>query len=170
MTKKTIEHVAALAGSYQRNITAALGYVELGMFLDANEELEKIDTCHRDLPEVLVIRLQIYRALEKWALMQLVARRLAVNEPDKVQWTVLWAYATRRAESIEAAQRILLEAVERIPKAAIFHYNLACYECQRGDVEVAKARLQHAFNLDPKFRLKALEDEDLQPLWGTLAP
>lgn len=55
---------------------------------------------------------------------------------------------------------ILLEAVERIPTAAIFHYNLACYECLLGDAEVSKARLQHAFKLEPAYRMKALEDED----------
>jgi hypothetical protein len=63
---------------------------------------------------------------------------------------------------------ILLEAVERIPTAAILHYDLACYECLLGDVEVAKARLQHAFKLEPRYRLKALEDEDLKAVWETL--
>ena len=49
---------------------------------------------------------------------------------------------------------------------AIFqHYNLACYECLLGDVEVAKARLQHAFKLEPRYRLQALEDEDLKGGW-----
>ena len=57
-----------------------------------------------------------------------------------------WAYATRRAVSIDAARLLLLEAVERMPNAAILHYNLACYECQLGDLEVAKARLRHAIS------------------------
>jgi len=51
-------------------------------------------------------------------------------------------------------------------RGAILHYNLACYECQLGDLGVAKARLRHAFNLDDRFRAKALEDEDLEPLFG----
>ena len=77
--------------------------------------------------------------------------------------------ATRRAQSIEAAKRILLEAVERLPKEPIPHYNLACYECQLGELEVAKARLAHAFELEPKCRLMALDDDDLAPLWDSLA-
>jgi hypothetical protein len=36
-----------------------------------------------------------------------------------------------------------------LPKEPILHYNLACYECQLGELEVAKARLAHAFNLEP---------------------
>src|SRR5436305_1383609 len=85
--------------------------------------------------------------------------------PDNVQWAVSWAFATRRSDSIGAARLILLEAVEQIPTAAILHYDLACHECQLGDVEVAKARLQHAIKLDPRYREKALDDEDLEAVW-----
>ena len=50
----------------------------------------------------------------------------------------------------------------------MLHYNLACYECQLGEVEVAKARLRHAFKLEPRMRLMALDDEDLQAVWDSL--
>ena len=153
---------------FTKHITAAQGYIELGMFLDANEELELIDPEKRDSTEVLALRVQIYSALKKWELMQVVARVLALRDPDNVGWTVNWADATRRAECIDAARLILLEAVERIPAAAIFHYNLACYECQLGDVEVAKIRLEHALKLEPKYRIKALEDVDLEAVWNSL--
>jgi hypothetical protein len=48
----------------QKHLTAAQGYVELGMFLDANEELESIDPEVRHFPEVLAVRMRIYRSLE----------------------------------------------------------------------------------------------------------
>jgi hypothetical protein len=35
-------------------------------------------------------------------------------------------------------------------------------------VEVAKARLAHAFKLASKCRLMALDDDDLAPLWDSL--
>src|SRR4051794_22485509 len=105
------------AEPYEKHIIAAEGYVELGMHLDANEELEQLEPENRILPAVMAIRIQIYRALEKWELMQTVAKILALHEPGNVQWTVDWAYATRRADSTEAARSILLEAVERIPTA-----------------------------------------------------
>ena len=80
------------------------------------------------------------------------------------RWT-LWAFATRRAECIEQARIILVNAVERLPNFAIFHYNLACYECQLGDLLGAKARLERAISRDAQFRKLALDDEDLKPLW-----
>jgi hypothetical protein len=79
--------------------------------------------------------------------MQLVATRLALIDPDNAQWAVSWAYAARRVDSIDAARLILLNTVERSPEVAIFHYNLACYECQLGSLEEAKCRLKRAFEL-----------------------
>jgi hypothetical protein len=152
----------------QRHLTAAQGYAELQMFLDANEELEKIDADVRHVPEVLAVRVEIYTGLKKWELLRTVAKKLADHDPDEPQWPISLAYATRRAESIEAAKLILLEAVERHPKEPMIHYNLACYDSVMGEVEVAKARLRHAFQLEPRCRLMALEDEDLRAVWDSL--
>jgi hypothetical protein len=158
-----------LAADDARHLTAAEGFAELGMYLDANAELEEIDAEVRHVAEVLTVRVSIYAGLEKWELMRTVAGRLAAHDPADAQWAISLAYATRRAQSIEAAKCILLEAVERHPTEPILHYNLACYECQLGDIEVAKARLAHAFDLEPKCRLMALDDDDLAPLWDSLA-
>jgi len=151
-----------------KHLTAAQGYVELGMFLNAIAELEEIDPEVRHVPEVLEVRVQIYRALKKWELMQTVAKTLAIHDPDEPQWTVSWAYATRRADSIELARIILVNAIERMPNVAIFHYNLACYICQLGDLEKTKESLHQAFKLDPGMRVIALDDEDLEPLWDAI--
>ena len=78
------------------------------------------------------------------------------------------AFATRRADSIEHARIILVNAIERMPNVAIFHYNLACYICQLGDVERAKKSLHRAFKLAPGMRVMALDDEDLKPLWDAI--
>ena len=147
---------------------AAVGYVELGMFVEADSELDKIDPFCRALPEVLAVRLAIYRGLKKWELMQQIAKRLKEFEPDNVQWTISLAYATRRAYSIDVAMEILLNAVAKFPKEAAIPYNLACYYCQLGEIENAKRYLKRAFEIDLKWRTAALEDEDLKPLWDSL--
>ncbi len=49
----------------QQYCQAAVGYVELGMFVEADSELDKIDPFCRALPEVLAVRLAIYRGLKK---------------------------------------------------------------------------------------------------------
>jgi tetratricopeptide (TPR) repeat protein len=147
---------------------SAVGYVELGMFADANSELEKIDPFCRAAPEVLAVRIAIYHGLQKWELTAEIAKRLADFQPDDVQRTISLAYATRRADSIQAAKEILLNAESKFPKEAIIFYNLACYECQLGKIETAKNYLRKAFEIDSTWRLRALDDEDLRPLWDSL--
>src|ERR1700744_1709183 len=105
----------SLSRDDHRHMIAAQGYIELGMFLDANAELEEIDAERRHLPEVLALRLRIYFALKKWELRQAVARSLALTDPDNAHWTSPWAYATRRVDSLEAAKIILLNALKRLP-------------------------------------------------------
>jgi tetratricopeptide (TPR) repeat protein len=147
---------------------SAVGYVELGMFADANSELEEIDPFNRAVPEVLVVRLAIYQGLQKWELMQEIAKRLNDFQPDDAQWTILLAYATRRADSIHEAKEVLLSAEPKFPKDATIKYNLGCYFCQTGDLKRAKNYLKKAFEIDPKCRVEALDDEDLKPLWESL--
>jgi predicted Zn-dependent protease len=126
---------------------AAVGYVELGIYADANAELEKIDPFCRAAPEVLVVRIAIYHGLQKWELMAEIAKRLADFQPDDVQWTISLAYATRRANSIKAAKQILLNAESKFPNEAIIKYNLACYFCQTAEVESAKNYLKKQLKL-----------------------
>ena len=104
------------------------------------------------------MRLAIYRGLKKRELMQQIAKLLKQFEPDNVQWISL-AYATRRAYSIDVATDILLNAKAKFPKEAAIPYNLACYHCQRGEIENAKR--------DRNWRKATLEDEDLKPLWDS---
>ena len=152
----------------QQFFTAACGYVQLQMFQEANEELEKIDPFLRAAPEVLALRVEIYQGLEKWDLMAELTGRLTEFDADNPQWPLSLAYATRRATSIQATKEILLNAEATFPKEAVIKYNLACYECVAGNLETAKKYLQKCFEIDSDWKVQALEDEDLQPLWNDL--
>jgi tetratricopeptide (TPR) repeat protein len=147
---------------------AAVGYVELGMFQEANDQLENIDPFNRAAPEVRAVRLAIYHGLKRWELMAEIAKRLVEFQPNDVQWTISLAYATRRPNSIQEAKEILLHAEPKFPQEAIIKYNLACYCCQLGQIEKAKRYLKQVFEIDANWRLKALDDQDLEPIWAQL--
>ena len=139
------------------------------MWLDANAELEKIDPEVRHVPEVLEVRVEIYRELEKWELMQTVAKKLTEVDPTDSRWPLAWAYATRRAESLDAAKLILVEAWGVHKREPMIPFNIACYLCQMGKPEIAKGMLEVAFKLSPEMRAAALDDEDLKPMWDEIA-
>jgi hypothetical protein len=77
---------------------------------------------------------------------------------------VTWAYATRRCESLDAAEKILLAAEAQHPAEATIQFNLGCYACQRGDLATARRRVDRAISLDAKFTAAAATDPDLAPL------
>jgi hypothetical protein len=57
--------------------------------------------------------------------------------------------------------------VDKFPKDATMRYNLACYKCQLGRLDQARAWLEKAFAIGDarKMKLAALDDPDLEPLW-----
>jgi tetratricopeptide (TPR) repeat protein len=152
-----------------KHLLSARGYVDLGMFIEANEEIEAIDPLCRCLPVVLATRLAIYSGLQRWELVGVVAQKLAEFDPDDPQWPLSLAYATRRTESVEAARTILQRAIKRHRKDATIRYNLACYECQLGDIPAAKRYLKRAFELAPELRATAFDDQDLESIWKSIA-
>ena len=122
----------------QQHWQAAVGYVELGMFAEADSELDKIDPFYRALPRSSRCEARHLPWIEKVGVDAAVAKQLKEFEPDNVQWTISLAYATRRAYSIDTPMEILLNAQAKFPKEAAIPYNLACYYCQRGEMETAK--------------------------------
>jgi tetratricopeptide (TPR) repeat protein len=169
VSEESFEIKMPLEKSGQQLVRSAHGYIELGMFEEANAELEEIDSFCRHLPEVLLARLAIYHGLKKWELLAVVAKKLVEWNPKEPGFFVELAYATRRAESIHAAHAILTRAAGLHPADATIEFNLACYEAQMGSLDRAKAHLKRATEIDARFRLMALDDPDLEPIWASLS-
>lgn len=152
-----------------RDYIAAHGYLELGMYQEAWEALEALPPEERHEPHVLVVRMEIYRALKKYEAMASVAEHLTTVCPQEPGHWINLAYAQRRHLGLEAAEKTLLQALKVFPREAHIHYNLACYVCRQERLGEARTRLEEALKLDPKFKKIALNDEDLEPLWANFA-
>jgi Flp pilus assembly protein TadD len=77
------------------------------------------------------------------------------------------AYALHEQKRTQEAWNVLLPVADKFPDDATIRYNLACYACQLGRLDQARAWLEKAFALGNarKMKLMALEDPDLRPLW-----
>ena len=146
----------------------ALGYLQLGMPQEANDELEALPPELKASREVLCIRASIYIEFGSWQLLREVSGFLAKQWPEDSQHWIWLGYATRRCRSIGEAELILLDALRFHESQAMIHFNLACYAAQTGNLEEARARLARAITLNTDIRLMALEDQDLEPLWRAL--
>ena len=66
------------------------------------------------------------------------------------------------------AQEKLRHAAEKFPERWRICYNLACYACQLGELDEARALLERAFTPGDAKQVKmmALDDADLSPLFA----
>jgi Flp pilus assembly protein TadD len=145
-----------------------VGWLELGNWREAAAELEGVAPALSQHPAVLGLRYEINAQAGHWDLACEAAVSLARMLPDEPgAWTKL-AYATRRKPGggIPPAKGILTAARRRFPAEILIAYNLACYECQLGNLPQARALLREAFQQGNASQLKqmSLSDPDLEPL------
>jgi hypothetical protein len=60
----------------------------------------------------------------------------------------------------------LWEAVQRYPGVPMITYNLACYACVLEEWSEAQRLLEKVFTMDARFKAMALEDPDLEAIFG----
>jgi predicted Zn-dependent protease len=152
---------------------ASEGWLELGNHLEANEELEQITPEMRAHPAVLCLRYEIYAKGKKWEGAAEIAQALVNMLPEQPQFWINLAYSTRRKTDggILPAKEVLMEAKAKFQNDYLITYNLACYECQLGNLKGALQKLGEAIDLAGKIdiRLMALDDPDLEPIWLDIA-
>jgi hypothetical protein len=151
-------------------LSHARGYLELGMVEEAADELDRVPIESASEFDVRVLRSLVLQGQKHWVRLVPLAAGLAREKPHDAGWWIMWAYATRRAATLAAAEKVLLEAEALHPKEATIQFNLGCYACQRGDLAVARTRVASAIALDSHFRDAAATDPDLAPLREDKAP
>ena len=151
-------------------LNAAEGWLELGNHLEADIELDNITPQLRAHPLVLQMRWRVYSQARKWDRCVEIASSLTRMMPDDEQAVANLGNSLYFSGRTQEAFDCVSGVMKRFPKNPILRYNLACYACQLGMMDVAKMWLGEAFELDEKKELKlmALEDPDLKPMWEML--
>src|ERR1019366_10395961 len=134
------------------HLSAAQGWLELGNHIDANNELDEITPGLRAHPAVLSVRYDVYAHAKKWNEAAEIADTLVKLMPGQSHFWICWAYATRRKTGggIPEAKKILLDAETKFPSEYLIRYNLACYECQSGNLKIAMLWLEKAIDMAEK--------------------
>ena len=154
----------------RRRLEYASGYLMLGLLREAATELACIKGKEAQSAPVLRLRVDLYHQSKQWPQLARVAETLAQLVPKKDQGWISWAFALRELNRVEEAQEVLLSAELLHGKtSAVLHYNLACYACLLGHREDAMRRLIKACAMDAEFKLGALDDPDLEPLWDAIS-
>jgi tetratricopeptide (TPR) repeat protein len=150
-------------------LSAAIGWMELGNYDEAKQELARIRPQFASHASVLEAAWAIHAAEKSWSQALDIARQLIDQEPGRASSWLHQAYALRRAPGggVEAARNALLPAVDRFPEEATIPYNLACYACQLGHLDESREWLRRALAVGNHSKIKSMAaaDSDLQALW-----
>ena len=107
------------------HLEAAAGWIQLGDYDSANDELEKIRAEWRAHPDVLDLRWLIYSNDEQWDACLDIASAIVKMVPDRAQGWLDKAFSLRRANDggVEKAKTVLLEAAKLFPDDDMIQYN-----------------------------------------------
>lgn len=150
-------------------LTAAVGWLELGVPREAEAELNRISAAQQSHPDVLEVRWATLAQTQRWSTALEIARALLKSAPDRSSGWLHHAYSLRRVakEGLREAWDALLPAYDKFPREPTIPYNLSCYACQLHQFEEARAWLRRALKVGDRDKIKrmALDDPDLKPLW-----
>ena len=149
---------------HERTLLAAQGYRELGMVEDALSELDGLPAELERHATVLELRLVILMQARRWEQALKASRDFCQIEPEKTIGYIHAAFCLHELGQTIEARDTLLGGPTALHADPTYHYNLACYECHLGNLDLAQAHLDRSFQLDKKFREFARTDPDLEPL------
>jgi predicted Zn-dependent protease len=150
--------------SHERTLLAAQGYSELSMFDDAIAELESLPEEAAKVSTVIELRTVILMQARRWKPALLASRELCRAEPEKTSGFIHAAFCLHELGRTAEARDALLAGPSTLHAEATFHYNLACYECALGHLDLARLHLEKSIELDKKMRDFAKTDPDLAAL------
>lgn len=149
---------------FERKISAAQGYSELGMVEEALAEIDAIRAGHAERADVLETRLLILMRGKRWKDALAVSRKLCKAAPETPVGFIHTAFCLHELGRTREAKNVLVEGPPSLLKEPTYHYNLACYEAKLGNFAEAHAHLETSFSLDRKFREFAKTDPDIEPI------
>jgi len=152
------------------HLEAAQGWLGLGDWMSANQELDSIRIEFCTHPGVLQARFQVYAAANLWPMAAEMARALTALVPDNPFGWIDWAYSLYELKRLPEARTVLLSVVDKFPGDYLIRYSLACYACQMGDLKEASKWLERAVGIADAKDVKqmVLNNPDLQPLWDKM--
>jgi tetratricopeptide (TPR) repeat protein len=146
-----------------------IGYMDLGMYREAGDELETLPAQFKDHPKVMFARMELLLETSRWEDGVQLGQSLCRLWPEEHEFHFRTAYCQHELKATPEARATLLRAPESIRATALYHYNMACYETQLGNLDEAKRLLKICFEKSREYRKGAQGDPDLKPLWPWLA-
>jgi tetratricopeptide (TPR) repeat protein len=152
----------------RRHLEAAEGWLGLGDWNSAGDELKLISPGMQTHPDVLRVRWDVCARSGDWETALEVGREISKAAPTLAFGWIQTAFALHELKRTTKARETLIGVLALFKRDWNVHYNLACYDAQLGNLDEAMGWLERALILNPNARALALEDEDLKPVWARI--
>jgi tetratricopeptide (TPR) repeat protein len=146
-------------------IRAAEGWIELGNYDEAAEEL------HNCPPEIksslpwLKLWVRVYVATEHWREVEMMCETLVKHAPDDPFTLFNYGESMHRQGRSREAFELFSRAPASFKGLPQYFYDYARYLCALEEYTLALSCLGKSFDLDPGLRIRALGDPDLERVW-----
>ncbi|MBV9672849.1 MAG: hypothetical protein JO076_08515 [Verrucomicrobia bacterium] len=150
--------------SCERELSAAEGYIELGMYAEAWAQLDELPASEQDRFETLRMRIDIKMRERQWKTALRLSANFSKLHPTAAYGHIHMAFCLHELGHTAEAKKTLLEGPPSLLDEPTYYYNLACYESILGNLDQAKAYLRASFRLDKSFREMAKLDPDLHAI------
>jgi Flp pilus assembly protein TadD len=160
----------------KRRLTEAQGYLELATLdiesgMSSPDLLDEAQACLDAVAsssilttEIAYVQGSIHRERQAFGDAIPCFRKVLEQEPGHPTATVGLGWCLKRTGRLAEAIAPYVESIQRHPKMALLHYNLACYLSLLGRTAEALTALEHAFKLDTDFRKLAPGENDFEPI------
>jgi tetratricopeptide (TPR) repeat protein len=150
-------------------LSAAIGWLGLGMRAEATQELRKITPHNAAHPDVLEVLWHIHAKTGQWTDCLNIAEVIIELDPERAFGWIHRAFALYELRRTQEAYDRLLPVAKRFPTLWKIPYALACYCAQLGRFIEAQLWLRKAMAINREIvRRIAVTDPNLQPLWVSM--
>ena len=147
-------------------VEAAEGWLGLGDVLEASREFDQLSPGGAAHPVSLEMHWRILSARSAWPEALRAAQRSIEVAPQLPAGWIHQSYSLHELRRTDEAFQFLHAIVLKFPEESVIPYNLACYACQMGQLDVAQRWLNQAVRIGGKASVKEMaeQDADLEPL------
>jgi len=156
-----------------QHLRTAEGWLELGDYKSASEQLENIESSRRSHPDVLKLRLRIYMKAERWESGFQLAEGLSRSLPDDAQ-VFVWRSECARwmpGGGVLRALELLLDVSTDFPDEPLVPFTLCRYNTLLENLVEAVNWMNITFDVARRvgslkeWKQRASEEPDLKPLY-----
>jgi tetratricopeptide (TPR) repeat protein len=150
------------------NLLAAEGWIELGSYDEAAEELHNCPPDVKSSVSFVKLWVRIFAAKGRWVEVEQYCELLAKHAPDDPFTIMNQAEAFHRQGRSREAFAVFQMAPVSMKMGPEYFYAIARVLCALEQYTLALTCVGKAVDLDETFRMKALTDPDLERVWVDL--